>query len=103
MSVDKDLDAELRKAARLPKADYKKPMPENEGNTSRGGDGMKTAGEGTANEVKGTDKSTANKENASVQDTLYQLKAWDDKGVTVLCPTGKTFNMTYEDFKTFLN
>jgi len=40
ISSDKKLDAALRKAANLPEPDYDDPMPVNEGNESRSGDGM---------------------------------------------------------------
>lgn len=62
VSTDKSLDAELRKLSGLPEPDYDQPMPVTE-NNSRAGDGMKTAGSGTSNDVGGNDDSVSNNEN----------------------------------------
>ena len=63
VSVDKDLDNALRNAAGLPEANYEAPMPLNEGDKSRAGDGMATTGPGTSNSPKGVDTSVSNNEN----------------------------------------
>lgn len=53
ISVDKNLDDSLREYASLPKAAYDQPLPATAiaQGSSRSGDGMKTAGEGTSNSV----------------------------------------------------
>ena len=73
ISKDKDLDAELRRLAGLPKPDYDNPMPETDKGTSRAGDGMaKGSGNGTSDSA-GGDNSTSNNENASVPEGFVKV------------------------------
>ena len=66
MEVDKELSNALRDRIEVPPADPDNPIEiVNEGNSGRGGDGMKTAGEGTAETVDGGDASATNLDNAS--------------------------------------
>lgn len=106
MSVDQDLDEALRTSAELPKANYKKPMPSNEANTSRAGDGMKTAGNGTAKEVGGKDNSVSNTENASSNKDyveMFSIVGVNDEFMTIRTPTGRELDMTLEDVREFFN
>lgn len=65
MEVDKGLSNYLRARIRVPTVNPNEPLDENllPAITSKAGEGMKTAGEGTAKTVGGTDKSVANKSN----------------------------------------
>lgn len=82
ISADKGLDKALRKIAELPEPNYDDPIPVTEGSQSRAGDGMKTAGSGTSNDVGGSDESVSNNENAVAPDGFVKMK--DSKGVTYL-------------------
>lgn len=66
LEVDKELSNKLRELIEVPPADESNPVtivnPNNNGN---GGEGMKTAGEGTATNPGGSDSSSDNNENAS--------------------------------------
>lgn len=66
VEVDQGLSDWIRKTMGAPKVDRSKPLDEKllPQSNSRSGDGMKSAGEGTANKVGGSDKSTSNMENA---------------------------------------
>lgn len=64
MEVDKELSNYLRSRLRVKPANPDAPVDEKlVTNKSKSGEGMKTAGEGTAKEVTGGDKSVANKSN----------------------------------------
>ena len=65
LEVDENLSNELRKRMGMPDVDRTKPIKEEMigGGQTRAGDGLKTAGEGTAKTVGGTNASTANKDN----------------------------------------
>ena len=65
MSADKNLDKALRDISNLPCPNYDEPMPDNEGNTSRSGDGMSEGlPNGTGDASEGGDDSVGNTENA---------------------------------------
>jgi len=65
LEVDENLSDDLRGRIGVPDVDRSKPIKDEMigGGDTRAGDGLKTAGEGTATKVGGTNASTANKDN----------------------------------------
>lgn len=97
ISTDKTLDEALRKVADLPAPDYDKPMPANEANQSRAGDGMKSGmGNGTSNKPAKKDNSAGNNENS------VKVLEKQDNGLVLIEMNGRRFRIPEDDVPDFL-